>query len=667
VPAALLLPFLGKALNVDDPFFFRYAELIGARPLDPFRQAFWHLGAETTLLHQPQPLGWSYIMATAMAALGRSEVALHLPALAFGAWGLHTLAGLARRVGVSAAAACWLYAGSSAFLVMGSSLGPYVAWAAFATAAMARVVRGTDEDRARDLCLAGVFAGACFLCSFGGSVLLALVPAYPLLRGRPRQALVAVAAAAVVMLGYEAGSWASAGAPHFTTTLRRWSQPLAPATMARTLAAQILHLGAQLPALGLPIAAVAVGVRHGTAVCALSLAAALGLGTLSGAWPWPAAVVFGWPALSLLAAAGGAAAGALLRRARGRISDEEALTAFLGLWALVGTVANARYLHVSAKYFLLPLPAAILLALRWLRDARGGRVPWSRRLTAASVPATVALGLAVAWSDARWAATYRDAFRRPGPLAAPGGATFVNAEWGLRHYAERAGLGVYRNQPLAPGDRVLVSPLVPPSGRIPGQVLTPAGTLSLEYGGPLALMAGGAGFYSNAHGHYPFRPARRVLDQVTALEWLDAEALPMALVACDARARVFLDGRDLGTLPVPMLPVRFPLAGSGPALLAVEAELDRGDQRLIGAVVPAGARRGVSARWRCRAEAPAGWTAPGFDDRDWPLLPEEPRQPRRYWSDYEPWLQRAWRSETRLPRAGGGRVHCRWRVDAAMR
>jgi hypothetical protein len=126
--------------------------------------------------------------------------------------------------------------------------------------------------------------------------------------------------------------------------------------------------------------------------------------------------------------------------------------------------------------------------------------------------------LLVACSDYRWAGLYREFFARHWPQIAPTrGNAYYAGEWGLRHYAERAGLAPYEGQPLAPDDRVVFTD-DNAVGLGPHDVdLRSITTVLLRYPGPFAILdkAHQAGFYSNAWGYLPFAPATDVVDLIT--------------------------------------------------------------------------------------------------------------------------------------------------------
>ena len=195
-------------------------------------------------------------------------------------------------------------------------------------------------------------------------------------------------------------------------------------------------------------------------------------------WVWPGLAILGDGLLQL-------AAGAWMR-GRGTSTSDGAKRALLGLWLVVGTFATVRYVNRSAKYMLLPLPAAILLTLDAVQGLEGRRARIGRWALALSLPLSLTLGATVALSDYRFAGLARAFFAERYPSLAPSsGTAYFDGEWGMRYYAERAGVPQYRSQHLRPGDRVLYSKL---QGRL---VLEPCPALPPDECTPVGVAADG--------------------------------------------------------------------------------------------------------------------------------------------------------------------------------
>lgn len=511
LPALLLLPFVGKAFHLDDDLFLQYARALEPAG-NPYDITFLHGGAPWPLFHQPNPLGWLIVLASLRSVFGETEWVMHLATFAFAPVGLHALGLLARRLGVSAMAACLMFAGSSAFLVMGSTIMPDVPFAACTVAAMARLVRGIDEDRTRDLVAAGLFAAAAFLLRYTGLITLGLLLVYPILarRWRLRSLLPFLVGGGLALCWDLTGRWLH-GESHLLHSVSAHAAGGDWPHRARMALAEVIHLGAQAPLL-LPVAAALLGGAGGIALGVLALAGAVGWANAAeGPHAVGAAVVFAWPGMIVLLRCGQVLVSTLAAWVR-RAPGPPPLVVFLAVWVVPTTFATVGYWHVAAKYMLLPLPAVVLLLLDWFR-AEGS---WRRNLRSLSAALTLAVGLLVGVSDYRFAGVYRDYFERDWPRDAPphGGAGYVAGEWGLHYYAERSGLQVYAGQPMGEYDRLLFAVEVPGEPDAVDTFSVEQARHELVYPGPFAVLnrAQNAGFYSNAWGLWPFTWSGHVRD-----------------------------------------------------------------------------------------------------------------------------------------------------------
>jgi hypothetical protein len=491
LPALLLVPFVGKALHVDDRAFLDYAHAIARGPLHPFAQTVVFEGHRISLFDQPNPLVWPYCIAAWTALFGESEIALHALTLVFALIALWAFADLAARLELPQPLACLLLASSSAFLVMGSSVMPDVPLLALVLLAAALIVRESPW--------AGVACAAAFLCRYTGAVTLGLALAYPLLQRKRdwrRYLPFAVGALLAFVFGWD----------HLQHTLAQWSAHLDGVRLRKFGTASLAHLGAQLPWPYLSL------VAAGPLLAALSAIVAFALGVSQG---YLVAFVFALPGIAALLDALYRIGDTLshLRRRDGsrRGCPHFAVRMLLALWLLGTAFSTVRYVHVAAKYILLPLAPALLLLLDRLRD--------QKRLVRASVPITAALGLLVAVSDYRFAGMYRDFFAGEWQALKGSGTNYVAAEWGFQYYAEKAGLTPYAGEPLKPADRVFTSMIVAHPTRPGPDVATIDAARAVSYAGPFAILSfdDRAGFYSNFWGPYPFVPALQVTDTILVL------------------------------------------------------------------------------------------------------------------------------------------------------
>lgn len=125
---------------------------------------------------------------------------------------------------------------------------------------------------------------------------------------------------------------------------------------------------------------------------------------------------------------------------------------FLTSWVLIFYAAALVLFFAGSARYLLPLgPALALITAMYFEERRV--VLWS------IIAFQTTLGLALAWANYDHWAGYRSFVAEAAP-AMDGHRTWVNAEWGLRYYAEAAGaLPVVRGQSLRPGDVLISSAL----------------------------------------------------------------------------------------------------------------------------------------------------------------------------------------------------------------
>ncbi len=211
---------------------------------------------------------------------------------------------------------------------------------------------------------------------------------------------------------------------------------------------------------------------------------------------------FGWvafPAIASLIVLADILRDAIERRDRVQLA--------LWLW-LVLALPVVVYIHLPSKYLLPSVPAAVILLVRLIPDARPETVRWMFPAIAA---AEVILGLLIILGVRDLAQTQRNAVETiVKPHIAMGQHVWFAGHWGFQWYAEEAGAQpVTRRPPLPqPGDIIVVSladyPLfasqwtsrtvldeLPYTGSAIGRVMD---------------VSAGAGFFSNHFGYLPWFP-----------------------------------------------------------------------------------------------------------------------------------------------------------------
>jgi hypothetical protein len=176
----ILVPFLTKPFNIDDPIFIWGARQIQAHPADPYGfTVLWDTPSPVPMwkVTQNPPLA-SYYIALAATILGWSEIALHaaflLPAAAV-IWGTCRLA---RRFCDRPALAGLTALLTPAFLVSSTTIMCDVPMLAFWVWAIVFWVEGVEEDRVYKVLIAGGLACLAELTKYYGICVVPLMAAY---------------------------------------------------------------------------------------------------------------------------------------------------------------------------------------------------------------------------------------------------------------------------------------------------------------------------------------------------------------------------------------------------------------------------------------------------------------------------------------------------------
>lgn len=513
VTLACLLPFLGKAVHIDDPLFIWTARHIQSHPLDfyGFNVNWGYRERPMTENMQNPPLA-AYYLALVGTALGWSEPALHagflVPAVAL-VLGTYFLAG--RFCSYPFAAALCLVA-MPVVLLCSTSLMCDTMMAAFWVWAIYFWLAGHNPERPRKLWLAAVLIAACALTKYFGAALIPLLAVYSLFQ-RPRswRWTAFLMLPIFVLVAYQ---WATAW--HYGHgLLSNGTAYLTTQRLARGFGSRLVELLAFCGGC-MFIALVALPVlwgRKGLIACAVGFAACgliLLLMKKVGIFPVVEAGKIHWLFLFQMAlfAVGGVVVLALVVSDLNKYRTPESM--LLGFW-LGGGLLFAGVLNwtVCGRNFLPLAPAVALLVVRRLesRAAAGVRDPF--RYLAWPLAISLAIALMFARADyllansARTAATSIEK-----EFAARSNGIAFEGHWGFQYYMEQAGAKPLAQQPLVLSSNELV---VVPVGN------TCIFDLSTNLVEPLAdvevpaakwfsvqCIPAGAGFYSDDWGPAPF-------------------------------------------------------------------------------------------------------------------------------------------------------------------
>jgi hypothetical protein len=201
-----------------------------------------------------------------------------------------------------------------------------------------------------------------------------------------------------------------------------------------------------------------------------------------------------------LVLAAGLGLAALLDSMGHAIVKRNASSLALASWLLLA-VPVIVYVHLPAKYLVGSAPAAALIVAHALAQ----RAPRTRAwLSTFVVGAGIVFGLAIVRADARLSGLGRRVAQTlVKPAVQSGQRVWFAGDWGFKWYMEEAGARPLVDQARpTPGDLIVVSQNMHGSliNQIPYRLVT-----AFEADKPGGrLMSGGAGFYSDAWGLYPW-------------------------------------------------------------------------------------------------------------------------------------------------------------------
>jgi 4-amino-4-deoxy-L-arabinose transferase-like glycosyltransferase len=458
---ACLLPFLNKAVHIDDPLFIWTARQIRAHPLDFY-------GFLVDWDRQPLPMPYvmqnppltGYYMAAVGSVLGWDEIALHfgflLPALALVA-GTYCLA--RHFCGHPAAAALGLIV-APVFLLCGTSLMCDTMMVALWVWAIYFWMEGLRRECARRLFLAALLISAASLTKYFGACLVPLLFVYSLMRLRRLGIWLLWLSLPLGVLGaYQALTFHLYGKGLVTDALAYASKLQVGGGLTSKLVASLAFTGGCvfLPLVAAPL----LWGRKVLAACgggALALALLLASMKRVGMFSVVDAGFVKWLAVAQIAlfACGGALA--LILAANDVFHRKDADSVLLLLWT-TGTFLFAGVVNwtVSGRNILPLVPAISILIARRLElvgAARGAPAcpdlkktgtytatpPGRFRLLWVPLAISLAVGLTVAWGDWKLAESARTAaITLQQQYGQHSNAMTFEGHWGFQYYMESFG------------------------------------------------------------------------------------------------------------------------------------------------------------------------------------------------------------------------------------
>ena len=467
VVVACLVPFSGKAFNVDDTLFVYVARQITRHPLDPYGfKVNWFLDAVPMAYETKNPPLAAYYIAAAASFLGWSERALHLafllPALAV-VLGTYRLAQRFTSSPLLAAAATLL---TPAFLVSANSVMCDTMMLALWLWAIIFWIEGLEPQKPRYLAISVLVITLCALTKYFGIALIPLLAAYSFARQRRLGSWAWYLLFPVLALtGYQHWTKAVYGlrmitsAAHMSTGVRQARQSSALATALVDLS---FVGGCTLPAL--TFAPIIWPRRKILAVCVASGIAGflisggrIGLGEML--WPpdfYQHSVLVGIQLTLFIAA--GVSVIALAATDTWKRKDADSL--LLMLW-VVGTFVFTGFLNwaINARSVLPLIPAAGILLARRVDAIRATSIRWRAAMLAIPLAVAGAVSLWLTWADTELANSARTAAAliEQKTRNQPGKVWFLG-HWGFQYYMESFGARavVVDDPPQRPGDFLAV-------------------------------------------------------------------------------------------------------------------------------------------------------------------------------------------------------------------
>ncbi|MEZ5401181.1 MAG: glycosyltransferase family 39 protein [Bryobacteraceae bacterium] len=493
---AIRLPFLFCPVQGDDAFYIAAAEHAQVDPAHPHHFVITAQGMDIDMRGIPHPPGNSWILGGLLAVVGDVvEPVYHAFYLIFSIAAALAAFSIARRFCGQPLWAATLFVATPAFVINGASFETDLPFLAFWLVSIALFLRGVEGSPAAMAGAVLAMAGAVQI-SYQAVVLAPILFVY-LWRERVRRpapwatAMIPVAVFAAWQI-YERMTTGAASTEvlggHFAAhSLQSLGNKL------RNAASLTVHLGWMQSPLLAPISVAALaGAVAGAALDVSPLC-----------WvPFAIGVAILWTVA------------------------RELFGSFPRFW--VGIYFGAAlviFFAGSARYL---LPTALPLAI--LAVERTGRRP---RLLAAALGTQLALGMALADANYRLWDFYRDTAESVSKELAEH-RSFVNAEWGLRFYAESAGaIPLRATQTFRGGDRILSSTLGAPVRLPESPRLAVLNTFSFDW--PLRLIGLNArSSYSSAQfglrafdvGRGPVDAVRLIVvnDVKPTLSWLPMNA-----------------------------------------------------------------------------------------------------------------------------------------------
>src|SRR3989339_616951 len=177
----ILLPFINKPFNVDDPFYLKMAQHIRTDPLHPYSFKINWSGEMRDAWQSGEanfPPLVPYYIAFVMAMSGSQEWVLHCAFLIFPVIAVLSFYFIARKYCKDPLLPTLLFAATPVFSVSATSIMLDIPLVAFMVCAVALFIYGVDRNNPAFLAGAGIFTGGALLIKYTAAILIPMLLLY---------------------------------------------------------------------------------------------------------------------------------------------------------------------------------------------------------------------------------------------------------------------------------------------------------------------------------------------------------------------------------------------------------------------------------------------------------------------------------------------------------
>ncbi|HEY3914389.1 MAG TPA: glycosyltransferase family 39 protein [Verrucomicrobiae bacterium] len=503
-----LVPFIGKAVHIDDPLFIWTAHQITSHPLDFYGfKVQW--GTHETPIYevmQNPPLA-SYYMAVVGILFGWSEIALHFGFLFPAIAAILGTYFVARRFCSHPFAAAFAVIVTPGFLISSTTLMCDIPMVALWLWAIAFWIQGIEAEKPKFLYLSAFLIILCSLTKYFGMCLVPLLLAYSfMLKRRPGRWLLYLCLPVLALAAYQCLTHKAYGRGLLTDAARYVSGGRVGGSLPSKLLAALAFTGGCpliiLPAIPLAWGKKGVGIALGGIVAVVLLIIGIkDIGDMravvNGVVNWSfviqmAILVVGGSAVLILAVAD-------------FFQKKDALSLLLLLW-VGGTFLFASVVNwtVAGRNILPMIPPVVILLIRRMETRE-----WTFPHLWWPLGISLAVGLLAAQADFQFAGSARTAaYQIDQHLTQVSKDVTFEGHWGFQYYMEQLGAKPLERDPM---NLVSNQMIIMPAGnsllfKLPVDKVESYSTYRCETSKWMAIMNVnlGAGYYSDGWGPAPF-------------------------------------------------------------------------------------------------------------------------------------------------------------------